>query len=74
MIKAAISALFAAACVAKIRRDCFVETPLVGSKTGYKASDIKVLEQWDALDEMRNITISSYREQQDIGLSIARSD
>ena len=74
MIKAAISALFAVACVAKISSDCFVETPLVGSKVGYKESDIKVLEQWDALDEMRNITISSYREQQDIGLYIARSD
>ena len=74
MIKAAISALFAVACVAKISSDCFVETPLFGSKVGYKESDLKVLEQWDALDEMRNITISSYREQQDIGLYIARSD
>ena len=74
MIKAAISALFAVACVAKISSNCFIETPLVGSKVGYRESDIKVLAKWDALDEMRNITINIYREQQDIGLYIARSD
>jgi hypothetical protein len=51
MIKAAISALFAEACVANLNKYmCFVETPLVGSKTGKKISDINILAEWNALD------------------------
>ena len=75
MIKAAISALFALACVARIDSSCFVSTPLVGFEKGDFYSDINILEQWDALDQMRNITINmSFYERKMLFLGIYRYD